>query len=122
MKWKLIESQYDTECSECSDVITLHDACYWKREKENTKGIVICTQCYKRYGVNEATTAVTATTATATTTPPSSPPAEDRQAAIAKAHAENMAANTELVMAVRQLTVAVNDRTRLLVKNMEAKP
>jgi len=47
---------------------------------------------------------------------------KSRDEMIAQAHAENMAANVELVMAIRQLTVAVNDRTRLLVKNMEAKP
>ncbi len=52
----------------------------------------------------------------------SNPSFAERSEAINKAHAENMAANQELVMAIRQLTVAVNDRTRLLVKNMEAKP
>jgi hypothetical protein len=54
-----------------------------------------------------------------TTTP--TPIAPSREEAIAKAHAENMSANIALVGAVLELARQVEERSRLLKKQMEAK-
>ena len=45
-----------------------------------------------------------------------------REETIAKAHAENMSANVALVAAVLELARQVEERSRLLKKQMEAKP
>ena len=97
------------------------DRCWWLKDKN----IVLCVPCNadnenlnkdkpKQSEFHSGATEVTKTIT--------------REETIAKAHAENMAANQELVMAIRQLTVAVNDRTRFLkqvdyeCKELEAKP
>jgi Pyruvate/2-oxoacid:ferredoxin oxidoreductase gamma subunit len=49
------------------------------------------------------------------------PIAPSREEAIAKAHAENMSANVALVGAVLELARQVEERSRLLKKQMEAK-
>ena len=63
----------------------------------------------------------TSTQQSASTTTPT-PIAPSREEAIAKAHAENMSANVALVAAVLELARQVEERSRLLKKQMEAKP
>jgi len=138
MKWKLIENSYDdAECSECSTVLAEGVQVYWKRNKGATKGIIMCTQCYKRYASNadaEHASSSTASTSTSTSTSSQSatttptPIAPSREETIAKAHDENMEANQRLVLQLAALTTALvdlgrieSDRNALLKQNMGAK-
>jgi len=130
MKWKQIENSYDdAECSECGIEQSEGQTVYWKKNKGEAKGIIMCMQCYKRYGSNAdaqaaTTTATTTTATTAATTPPSSPPVEGW----AKGHDENMKSAELTRVAVQALTAAIvdlmrveADRNALLKKGLEAK-
>lgn len=79
-------------------------------------------------GFADASTASTSVVVKDLPSPPYGPPSMDRQQAIAAAHAENMVANQNMVLAVQALTAAVvdlmrveADRNALLKKGLEAK-
>jgi hypothetical protein len=129
MDWKKINAFRDTTCDECKGIIGKGEEAAWRKNDGDQYGRIVCVVCYDRYARNEtiskSNTTQTNCNVVNTPTPLVAP---SREETIAKAHAENMAANQELVMAIRQLTVAVNDRTRFLkqvdyeCKELEAKP
>ena len=130
MKWKEIENQYEAECSECSNDIDEGVSCYWKREKGQTKGILMCASCYNRFGSNKDKLRIESNRTDTTTTndPPTVPPFVDRNAAISKGHDENMKSAELNRLALQSLTSAIvdlmrveADRNALLKKGLEAK-
>ena len=119
MNWKPIRNHFPAWCDMCHAPLPLDVDCYYRREEPNNKGRIICTNCHSAYGANADAQCSAPHNSTVITPTPISPSRDEQ---IKAAHLENMEANRELVMSIRLLTTAVNDRSALLKKNMEAKP
>ena len=114
--WSLLEKRHIwcQDCGERSGVIPLPNPLPVSKGKQPT----IRTSTTESYEAISTSPSLT-TTVTTTTPTPTVPSREDK---IAAAHAENMSANVALVAAVLELARQVEERSRLLKKQMEAKP
>jgi hypothetical protein len=132
-EYKWIRTDRDGHCAGCRTKIESGEMILWSLlDKRRTW----CQECGERSGVvplpNPLPTVstvkvlptlskATSTQQSASTTTPT-PTVPSREDKIAAAHAENMSANVALVAAVLELARQVEERSRLLKKQMEAKP
>ena len=133
MTWLMYESgDREKKCNVCGHLIGRPARRYWNKDTK----VVICSNCYDdeqqhygRYAVQLPTDTTTTTgvgvRSTTTTIPSVGPPLDGW----AKGHDENMKSAELTRVAVQALTAAIvdlmrveEDRNKLLVRNMEAKP
>ena len=110
MVWYEIKNRFEHDCAECKKKVPVGTMCWWLKDEQ----IIVHTECIDKF-VGPITQGNPESFSGATYNQ------NDKNEAIAKAHQENMEANRELVMSIRLLTTAVNDRSALLKKSMEAK-